>query len=125
VLDVETTRGKSGKQIRAGMRTWLAIVEKYSGVRPIIYSNPTFYNKYLKGYFDDYHFWIASYNSKKKEAVPKINWQFWQHTDVGRLDGVAKEIDLNVFRGDSSAFMKLTVPQFESKKTESVFKMPS
>lgn len=110
VLDVEVTRGKSGAQIRAGMRTWLTIVEKYTRMKPIIYSNYTFYNKYLKGHFDDYHFWIASYNTKKKEAVPEIKWQFWQHTDVGRLDGVAKEIDLNVFNGDSTAFMKLTLP---------------
>jgi lysozyme len=125
VLDVETTRGMSGRQIRAGMRTWLTIVEKYTGVKPIIYSNPTFYNKYLAGYFDDYHFWIASYNSKKKKAAPEIKWQFWQHTDVGRLDGVAKEIDLNVFNGDSSAFMKLTVPHVDSKKTAAAFRVPS
>jgi lysozyme len=125
VLDVETSRGQTGEQIRGGMRRWLAMVEKAYGVKPIIYSNPVFYNQYLGGYFDEYPFWIASYAGKKKKLTPpEINWQFWQHTDVGKLDGIAKEIDLNVFHGDSSQFLKLTIPA-EPKKELPAFRVPS
>lgn len=124
VLDVEVTRGKTGEEIRAGMRTWLAIVEKAYGVRPIIYSSPVFYRRYLAGHFEDYPFWIASYGTKKKQAPPRINWHFWQHTDAGRLDGIAKEVDLNVFHGDSSEFFKLTLPEMQKKESRT-WRMPS
>ena len=124
VLDVEVTRGKTGEEIRAGMREWLTIVEKAYGVKPIIYSNPVFYNKYLAGHFEEYKFWIASYGTKKKKTVPQIDWHFWQHTDVGRLDGIAKEVDLNVFYGDSSEFFKLTLPEIPKKK-KGILRMPS
>jgi lysozyme len=124
VLDVETTRGRTGEEIRAGMRQWLAIVEKAYGVKPIIYSNPLFYNTYLAGHFDGYKFWIASYGKKKKIEAPQIDWHFWQYTDEGKLDGIAKEVDLNVFHGDSSEFFKLTMPDVP-KKASGILRMPS
>ena len=38
-------------------------------------------------------------------------WDFWQHTDVGRVPGIEKEVDLNVFNGSLDELRALTLQQ--------------
>lgn len=109
VLDIETTDGVKGKKLREGLRTWLKAVEAHYGVRPILYTNPSFYKDHLQGYFEDYPLWIAQYDIR----LPMVDrkWQFWQHTDLGRLKGVSEKIDLNVFAGSEEELEALCLPQ--------------
>jgi len=99
VLDVEVSKHKSKAEIVAGCTEWCEIIEEHYGVKPIIYTSPGFYDKYLKDDFKDYPLWIAHYY----EELPRMkhrSWDFWQHTDRAYVRGIGKQVDLNVFNGD-------------------------
>ena len=108
VLDVEP----SDAQIQAAggvetmfrnVRTWLRIVEKHTGVRPILYVNQRFVNVYLSQAPDikrDYRVWIARYGEYK----PDVRLAFWQLCPDGRVAGIRPEVDINVFNGYQTQF---------------------
>lgn len=108
VLDVEQLYGVSADILRKRMQTWLNKVEASTGVKPIIYSNVDFYEKYLAGYFDDYLFWAAHYLQPGKPRISR-HWAFWQHNEGGRVNGILSKVDFNVFNGDSVEFARLLV----------------
>jgi lysozyme len=109
VLDVEQTFGASPAQIRREVKEWLDIVEQYYSVRPIIYTNVDFYDKYLKDHFEDYPLWVAHYLQPNRPRI-KREWSFWQHSEQGRVNGILAKVDFNVFNGDSAAFRALLIP---------------
>jgi lysozyme len=108
VLDVEQIYTASAANLRKEIKNWLTTVENYYSVRPIIYTYIDFYEKYLKGYFDDYPLWVAHYLQPNQ---PRINrdWTFWQHSEEGHVNGIIPRVDFNVFNGDSLAFRELLV----------------
>ncbi len=109
VLDIEVHNNQPPAVIRSTARIWLEEMEKAYGVKPIIYTNIHFYEKYLGEEFDDYPLWVAHYYQKDKPRSVR-NWVFWQHSDAGRVNGVRTTVDFNVFRGDSADLMKLCIP---------------
>jgi lysozyme len=108
VLDIEKAYGISVSQIKEEVDDWLNIVEKYYGVKPIIYTNIDFYMKYMQNDFGDYPVWIAHY---LQPAKPRIDhkWMFWQHSESGRVNGINTPVDFNVFAGDSIAFKNFLI----------------
>ena len=102
VLDVEVLDGVSKVDLIAGVTTWLYTIEIKYGIRPIIYTNVKFYNKYLAGHFDEYPKWIARYNTKEPILACGKNWDFWQYGDTGKVQGVNGNVDFNVFNGSLS-----------------------
>lgn len=109
VLDIEVHNNQPPAVIRSTARIWLEEMEKTYGVKPIIYTNIHFYETYLGKEFDDYPLWVAHYYQKDKPRS-KRNWTFWQHSDIGRVNGVRTTVDFNVFSGDSTDLMKLCIP---------------
>ncbi|KAA2245037.1 glycoside hydrolase family 25 protein [Chitinophaga agrisoli] len=109
VLDIETHNNQPAAVIRSTAKIWLEEMEKAYGVKPIIYTNLRFYNTYLGDEFNDYPLWIAHYYQKERPRVDR-EWVFWQHSDIGRVNGIKTIVDFNVFRGDSAALMKLCLP---------------
>jgi lysozyme len=107
VLDVEILDGADKIQLITGMRTWLFLVELKYQVKPIIYTNLKFYNKYLAGQFDEYPLWIARYNRREPVLACGRPWDFWQYGNRGRLAGIEGYVDFNVFRGSRSALDSL------------------
>lgn len=100
VLDVEVTDGVSEAELLNGIQIWLSIVEQKTKMTPIIYTNQKFFNKYLADRFPDNLIWIARYNSLfDPHLVNDASWQFWQYGNRGRLDGIAGDVDFNVFHG--------------------------
>ena len=103
VLDVEP----SDAQIKAmggieklwgSMRTWLSTVHQRTGLRPILYTNQLFINKYLDlapDIEDNYLVWIARYGQYK----PNVKLIYWQLSPDGRVKGVHGDVDINVFNG--------------------------
>jgi lysozyme len=106
VLDIEQLNGVSPVTLRQEAREWLAIVENHYGVKPIIYTNVDFYNRYLGKEFDEYPLWVAHYYEPRQPRI-KRGWIFWQHSDEGRVNGIRAAVDFNVFYGDSTAFDNL------------------
>lgn len=108
VLDVETLDGGSVEQMQRFVAEWLQAVESHYNVKPIIYSNAAFYNTYLDGKFSDYPLWVAHYLEQHEPRV-KRHWNFWQHNEGGRVNGIDAFVDFNVFNGDSTEFENLLV----------------
>ena len=108
VLDIEQLYGVKPEKMRKEVQDWLTIVEDYYKVRPIIYTYVNFYSRFLQGEFDDYPLWAAHYLEKDKPRITR-SWSFWQHNEGGRVNGITKPVDFNVFNGDGSDFESLLV----------------
>ena len=101
VLDIEKNSLRADNQIIEDIEKWLDIVQRHYGVKPIIYTNPTFYKKFIKGNFDDYPLWIADYSKETLKGYGASLW-FWQHNQSGWCEGVKGTVDYNVFLGSQS-----------------------
>lgn len=109
ILDIEKEASvQSMAKLKKGLKKWLKKVEKYYGLRPIIYAPDVYYRDFLNDTaFNNYKFWIANYN---KVSKPKHHneWTFWQFTQGGRIKGINHNVDFNVFRGSFTELKKLT-----------------
>lgn len=108
VLDIEETDGASGDVLRQRAKDWLLAVEKHYKVKPIIYANVDFYERFLGDEFNNYPLWVAHYMVKNKPRI-KRNWLFWQHNEDGRINGIDAPVDFNVFNGDSAGLKQLLI----------------
>lgn len=100
VLDVEVTDDVPEETLRENVRTWLQLAEVHYQVKPILYTNQKFYNRYLAGHFDNYTLWIARYNPWFSPWLKgKKDWTFWQYGNRGSLPGIHGDVDFNVFAG--------------------------
>lgn len=109
VLDIETSNNQPAAVIRSTAKIWLEEMEKVYKVKPIIYTNIHFYETYLGSEFDRYPLWIAHYYQKERPRSDRA-WLFWQHSDIGRVNGIRTTVDFNVFKGDSADLAKLCIP---------------
>jgi len=109
VLDVEQAYGASVADVRKEIKAWLQVVETYYKVKPIIYTYIDFYNKYLKGSFEEYPLWVAHYLQPHQPRITR-DWTFWQHSEQGHVNGIIQKVDFNVFNGDSLTFRALLIP---------------
>lgn len=108
VLDVETLGKRSPRELRAAVKIWLNHVERHYGVKPILYTSYKFKMRYLNdSLLNTYPYWIAHYYVDSVRY--RGRWDFWQHTDVGRVPGIEKEVDLNVFNGSLDELRALTL----------------
>ncbi|MBV9110138.1 MAG: glycoside hydrolase [Gemmatimonadetes bacterium] len=104
VLDVEATDGVSDARLVRGVRAWLAAVEQRTGVRPVVYTKPGFRRAHLGNALDDYPLWIAEYGV---DSPSHPRWTFWQHSERGRVAGIAKPVDLDRFNGSHAELREL------------------
>ena len=92
---VKKMGGASGMWSR--VRNWLQIVEKETGMRPILA------NRWLDAAPDikrDYPVWIARYGDYK----PDVKLWIWQLAPDGKVRGIAGHTDINVFNGYRNEF---------------------
>ncbi|MFD2999792.1 glycoside hydrolase family 25 protein [Pontibacter toksunensis] len=120
VLDVEVSDPKvSPAQLRESINTWLEAVTAHYGIKPIIYTSQNYYQRYLKGHFKGYHFWIARYSSVQPEVHHTDSWMFWQHSDRGRITGIKTNVDMNYFLGDVETLSQLCIPDLVASEETS------
>lgn len=102
VLDVEVVDERMSKvELIRDIRYWLYLIEIKYNIKPILYTNAKFYNRYLAGQFNEYPLWIARYNNYREPRLAcGRKWDFWQYGDRGRIPGIDGPVDLNVFRGE-------------------------
>ena len=87
------------------MLSWLRIVERHTGTRPLIYVGQMFVNRHLRKAPQElqyYDIWIARYS----EFKPFVQLQYWQLTSEGRVKGIHGDVDINVFNGTKENFQK-------------------
>lgn len=109
VLDIEKTDGVAPEVMLEGVRIWLLEVERAIGVRPVLYTNQDFYDKYLAGLFDEYPLWVARYSWLQPVLSSGRAYDFWQFTDKGRLEGLKGRVDLNLFPGDARMLQRFRI----------------
>lgn len=109
VLDIEQGYAVNQIKLRERVKEFLMVIENHYGVKPIIYTNVDFYKQILKDEFDYCPLWVAHYLQKERPRIYRP-WQFWQHSETGRVNGIYSKVDFNVFNGDSAEFRKMLIP---------------
>ncbi|QCR25146.1 lysozyme [Pontibacter sp. SGAir0037] len=113
VLDIEVAAANmSGEELRQNIRTWLEGITEHYGIKPIIYTNQTYYRRWLQGHFQEYHFWIARYNTAEPDVHHTDRWLFWQYSDRGNIPGISAAVDMNFFVGDWDTLHLMCLPEF-------------
>lgn len=109
VCDIEITGSADQETLNINLKEWLETVEEATGKRPLIYSSKKFYENYLSDEFSNYPLWIAHFNVPGLELEPGSKWHFWQHNDKGRVKGIKKNLDFNVFNGSLDELDQLRI----------------
>ena len=106
VVDIEQTYGVNPAILKKELKEWLDVIQYYYGVKPIIYTSVAFYSRYLGKEFNSYPLWAAHYYQYDTPRIDR-NWDFWQHSEEGRVNGILSKVDFNVFNGDSLQFRNI------------------
>lgn len=108
VLDFEQVSAVPKTILQKRVQDWLNVVEDHYKIKPIIYTGAVFYSRFLGDKFDDYPLWVAHYLVKDKPRISRP-WTFWQHSELGHVNGITTFVDFNVFNGDSADFRQLLI----------------
>lgn len=107
ILDIEKMPRKiSKKQLITNIKIWLKTVEEKYHKKPILYTYYYFYRDYLKGELKDYPLWLANYNDVLTPSE-EDNWQLWQFTENGIVNGIKVKVDLNILNGNTWQLKRL------------------
>ncbi len=89
--------------------SFLFELERFYGVKPIIYATYEAYELYIKDRYNEYPLWIRNVYFHPV-FLGITNWQFWQYSDDGMLAGhEGSAIDLNIFRGSKKELEELLI----------------
>ena len=92
------------EQIIRDLKIYLKTIEDHFKVKPIIYTYTYFYDEYLKGYFDDYVFWMSQFSTIPPEGLPLKGSTdpvidpligMWQFTNDEQIKGIVGHVDMN------------------------------
>ena len=88
--------GCTAPQIVQWTIDYLQEYERISGVRPVVYTYPSFADaiKLPASFGQDYKLWIASYTSTPRIPAPWTDWIMWQTTGGTLVQG--RQIDTDV-----------------------------
>ena len=86
-------------QALAMVTEMLEEMERYTGKRPIIYTDITFHKDVLEGELPDYPHWLRSTAAEPEQRFANRKWMLWQFTSTGRVPGVQGDVDRNAFYG--------------------------
>ena len=73
--------------------------------QPIFYTSKAFYNIVLLGEFKNTPIWIREYKEQPNLKDGR-KWTFWQHNNQGKISGIEKPVDLNVFYADAQVWQQ-------------------
>ncbi|MFD1883748.1 GH25 family lysozyme [Paracoccus pacificus] len=110
VLDAEWTPTSrtcrtrpSPAEVQRELNTWLTIIERYYGQRPIVYTTVDFYRHNNLGQLQA-EFWLRSVAGHPSKVYPGQRWTFWQYSGTGIVPGIRGNVDLNTFVGDAQTW---------------------
>lgn len=106
VIDTEESSGRadhiSTEQRTKAVKAFCERI-KQTGFTPMIYSNPYWLDYKLNmSELSQYNLWLAHYTGTNdplnNPSNYKGNYQIWQYTSTGRIDGINGDVDLNIRR---------------------------
>ncbi len=92
--------------VRSEMKTFLQIVERHYGKKPIIYTSIDFFEDNGLSGFRGYPYWLRSVAGHPNSRYGDHPWTFWQYTGTGVVPGINGNADINVFNGNVGAWNK-------------------
>ena len=113
VLEVLELGGTSTSSVLVDLQSWLEIVEKATGKKPILRTSPNLWSRIIDLDINNataqqslpqlgaYHLWVVDYT----ETFPVLptgwaNWVFWQYTDKQRSSGITPPFFISRFNGN-------------------------
>jgi len=115
-LDLEVTDNQPADVITSTAEQWLDYVGAAVGLKPILYTGPSFVNGTLgnpAGLQDHAQLWIANWQVSCPDVpAPFTSFAFWQNDDAGTVAGVPgmNNVDTDIFNGSTSDLAALTLP---------------
>ena len=88
------------------MRVFLDMLERHYGKRPIIYTDPGFFDENGLSALRGYPFWLRSVAAEPHERYRNRTWTFWQWTQTGTMSGIHTEVDRNAFYGSGDEWVR-------------------
>jgi lysozyme len=92
--------------VRSEMLTFLNIVERHYGKKPIIYTSIDFFEDNDLSTFRGYPYWLRSVAGHPDHKYSGHPFIFWQYTGTGVVPGIKGNADINVFNGTQSDWKK-------------------
>ncbi len=113
-LDLETTDGETGATIAANAIKWLDYVAAKTGMKPLLYSSPSFISGTLgspAGFQNHATLWVANWGvSCPNVPSPFTKWAVWQYSSTGTVNGIpSTAVDLDEFDGTLSELKAITM----------------
>lgn len=99
-FEIQGRNRRHQRRLTENVITWLKLVEKAYGIKPIIYTNLHIYNQYIKDTpLENYPIWASQYNTEELIGFENSKVYFWQHSQTGKTDGIIGDVDQNVYLG--------------------------
>lgn len=98
MVDMEECRKWSTVQFQDSLMRFIQLVKSYYGKAPMIYSVNTFYNRYCAPRFNNFHLMIGRYGSDEPFIKGRGTYTIWQKSQTGKLSGIPKNVDIDIFR---------------------------
>ena len=99
MIDVETKSGLETEEFCDSLFKFLHLVEKAYRQKPLIYTGANFYDHYLLGKLDSYKLMIAQYTKREPVLKDGRDFEMWQYTGKGKLNGINGYVDKSRFMG--------------------------
>ena len=114
-LDLERSGGLSPPALRRWVRTWLAEVQVKLGVKPMIYSSPSFWNVHMGNstWFAEngYLLWIAHWGVDTPRVPAQQwlghGWTMWQTTSAAQVEGFPGRVDHDFYSARSLRALRI------------------
>lgn len=104
MVDVEW-QGVSGwtpAQLQDSLALFCWLVKDAFGADPMIYADARFYHERLSPRFNDFPLFIAHYHHQQPVVKGTSRHVLWQRSEHGRIKGIEKDVDLDVFTAGCS-----------------------
>ena len=97
IIDIERRGREPLPQFQRNLRTFIQMVERHYGIKPILYCSRDFYNKYLSGPFTNYKYMVARYAEEVPQLCDNAAFVMWQYSATSRVQGIRGNVDRSCF----------------------------
>lgn len=102
MIDIEEIRGASESLFKQRLAEFIKLIEEHYGKKPVIYSQNSFFNRYLMGEYSKYPLMIARYHTQVPKLNENIDWDIWQFTEEGKIEGMKGYVDINILNKEKT-----------------------
>ncbi|MEQ8877131.1 MAG: GH25 family lysozyme [Phycisphaerales bacterium] len=95
-----------GSEVRREMKTFLDMLHRHYGQRPVVYTTPQFYRDAGLHNMPNEEYWLRSVAKTPDQVYPGQRWSFWQYSGTGIVPGIGGDVDLNAFAGSRRAWAR-------------------